>query len=435
MLETFSELAERGARIGDPAIDDFKRMSFIPDGARLSDGASATMEAFQPYVEAVDWDKEMFGPKHLRKHYESTYKLMLALALRQTAKVSEAQMQKESTLAGTDITVYTRQIIRTVLRAWPQLITPQLFPVQPLVNGPSGYVYFEQMAYDTQYLSSSPTIQIADVASDLAKFNAGYAKQVTQLDTLAAMKLAMQRILVEAETYGLSAITSLQAEEDFASTYGGNLNTTIGERMVYYLRLTIDRLMINAALAAVPSGNKVTWKRTPTINSVAWANQLPSERSAWRESIWSDGILPIFTAIYNLRLVRPNWAIAGPAAAEDLMKAKGFAPLSDGVNFDLRGQVRDIGTLDAGGLRVIVDPWMSTNLILIGYRPQVEMEPAIVFCPYRPIQFMDDFVDPSKIKRTRGAYTRFAIADPDGGVAESAHLGDCYGQLTVSDAV
>ncbi len=430
-IETFSELADRGAKIGDGAIDDFKGLALIPDGARLSDGASATMEAFEPYIESINWDKEIRGPKVYRDQFKSTYKLMLAIALKHTAKVSEQQLMKEATLAGTDISTYTRQIIRTVLRAWPQIITPQLFPVQPLTQGPSGYVYFEEAAYDSAYASSSPNILPGDLASDLAKFNSGFSKQVNQLDLLGAMKLLMQRILVEAQTYGLSAITSLQAEEDFASQYGSDLNTTLGDRMVYYLKLVIDRAMINAALAAVPAANAFTWKRAPTLNSVAFANQLPSEKAWYHESIWSDAIVPAITAIYALRYVRPNWIIAGPNAAADLMKAQGFVLAADGGNLN---QLRDFGSLDAGGMRLIIDPWMDTNTILLGYRPMADMEPAIIFCPYRPIQFMDDWVDPSRIKRTRGAYTRFGIAKPDASVPESLHLGDAYATITVSDA-
>jgi hypothetical protein len=437
MKDALTELRTAAGRLPEK-FDDFALSRGPITASGLTSGGEQTLERFKPYLDAVDWHgaEGIRGPKHIRQQFEMTYRLMVAHALMILARTNQPRLHAEATLAGTDIPTFTRQLIRTVLRAYPKLITPQLFPVQPLFQS-DGRIYFELTKYDSAYASSTPNVSANDVTADLTKFNAGFFEQNAQMADLGMLKVDLSNyIVVSAITKGLAALSSLQAEEDFSSTYGRDYNALLSERFVSHLQWVIDREMLNAALNNVPAGNVVTWKRQPTINSVAWANQLPSEKSAWRETIWHDGFLPVFTAIYNRHYVRPNWAVAGAAAAEDISRVSSFKPiLVDDSTIDMRqGAIRDIGTVDNGGMRVLVDPQLNTDTVLFGYRPTMEMEPAIVFCPYRAIGMAPDLTYPRQLKREKGAYTRFAIGKPDATVPESAHLADCYGKLTVSSA-
>lgn len=421
-----------------PVVGDFNTDPII-SASELSDHGKRMLEAYAPALDAVDWfhsEKGIAGPKGYQKKFLDTYKLLTAQMLHMITKMPASQIRQESMLAGTDATTYNKQILRTVLRAFPKLIAPQLVPVVPM-TGPTARVYFELLKYDTTFVSSSPNVAVGDTMDDLTKFNSGYAAQAAQLTDMNGIKLSLENYLDVTEgTYGLSATSSLQFEDDIATVHGRNYDNYISDRLASMLQWFIDRRVIGAVTAAVPSGNKVYWARKPSINGVAWANQLPSEKNAHRETIWRDGFVPAMTKIYNNRYEFPNWCVCGSNAAEDIRGLSVFQPL-DVYNADSltihSGAVRDLGMLNSGEMRVLLDPQMDPNLIILGVRPTDEFKPAVVWCPYRPIGFAPDLFFPKSLKHEKGAYTRYGIAQPTNGNTESARLGYSYASITISD--
>lgn len=432
----FVENLERGRDSLPMELTDFKNRSIImPD--EMSAGGRKFIETYEPFLDNVDWGKKVFGNKATVSRHEATYKLITAIALSHIARMDKAVLHHEATLAGTDIPTFTKLLVKVVLQAYPKLLAPQLFRTIPLTMGPDGRVYFPADLYDSQFVSSTPTIQIGDQIADLTKFNTDFSRQDVQLKQLGKIKINWSNyIVVSAQTHGLVAEWSMPGEWDFADIYGENLIDKLTNRMQSLLSWIIDRTMINAAVAAVPNANKVTWKRTPTLGAVAWADQAPSEKQAYRESIWTDGIEPIRTAIWKNYYVMPNWIVASPSVAEDLRKVRSFQPIDSSANeITIRvGAIRDLGTIDSGSMRVIVDPMMADNTALLGYMPATDEEPGITFLPRRPIGFTDTLTIPGTLGRSKGAFTQFGVGKPDTGQnAASAILGCVYGLLTVSN--
>jgi hypothetical protein len=415
-------------------LDDFFQ-SALPTSGSLSDGAQHMLKAFEPFVEAINWDKVLKGPKEIRDRYKTSYQLGMAAMLANFGRTSYSVLRHEATLAGTDIEPFTRQVIRTIMRAYPDLVTPMLFPTIPM-SGPTARILFENVRYDTAYASQSPNISVDDITNDLSKFHSGYFQQRAQLENLNLLKATVDHIDVSADTYGVAEIHSVQAAEDYSSQYGRELDVVMSERMGYHTMLAIDAIMIAAMVAAVPADHKVTWKRTPTINGIAWTAQTPSEQESWRAQIWRNAIAPAALTVYNSRYVQPNFMVCGSNASLDLSGVKTFVPVrTDTSNIDIRtGAIRDVGTLDNGAIRCLVAPMIGTNKMYLGYRPTMEMEPSLFYCPLRLWGMVQNLVDPRNLKITKGGYTRFAIGQPDANVDESDILGEVYAEITISDA-
>lgn len=418
------------------AMADFNSRPVIDESA-LSPAGKKMLDVYKPYTEAIDWDnpeKGIRGPKAVRDKFKDTYKMLVAEQVHKMIQMSGEQIRKESMVAGTDSTTYHKQIIRTVLRAYPRLIAPQLVPVVPM-TGPTARIYFELMKYDTAFASSSPNISVGDTMDDLAKFNSGYAAQAAQLTDLNAIKLSMENYIEISETtHGLSATSSLQFEDDIETVHGMNYNNYMSDKLFSMLQWFVDRQVVYALYNAVPAANSTDWDRHPTINSVLWANQAPSEQKSWREELWSQAILPAMNQIYTARYEFPNFMLCGRNAANDIRALAMFQPIDvfnpNSVNIQTGG-VRDLGTLDSGQLRVLVDPQLSLNTIVLGIRPMEAFKPAVCWCPYRAIKFAEDLYYPRSLKHEKGAYTRFGIAKPAGD-SISAHLGDGYSKIVIT---
>jgi hypothetical protein len=204
--------------------------------------------------------------------------------------------------------------------------------------------------------------------------------------------------------------------------------------MAQMMAWVTDRALVDATVAAVPTGNKVTWDST---NGGAYAGYAPSEQRAYDDTLYSKGILAVISKIEQTRQysMTPNWAICGPKAAEKLQSVRSFVPTKVGPTaIDISLGMRDIGELTGLGIRVLVDPQYTTNKILFGRRPTGEFDPAINYCPYRPLRTTGAVEDPEFGTRIRGVYSRFGVAVPNtGSNAASSQLADCYGELTLSN--
>lgn len=411
---------------------------FTPNGGRpvpsaeaeLSAEAKSLLAAWKPLIEKADWANAA-GTTAFRKQFELTTKLVLAQMLTNAARLPLSLWQKEATMAGTDLPSYARQIIGTILRAYPRLFALQLFGVVPF-NGPDGRIFFRDVKYDTAYNTSAPNIAQNDRTDDLTKFNKGYFK-VGQGEQANKLKISISSMVVTVDSYRVVSDWYYEGEDDYAALYGGDLGGSLVGEMSSMLQWVTDRTMIDAALAAVPAGNTVTWTAQPT----GYDTLPPTEKRAYDESIWAEGIIKVISAITTRRAMTtaPNWAIASPDAVEKLMKLTTFVPVGgmvDGVDLN-QGPIRDVGVFRQVGIRVLVDPQMATGTILFGRRPTTEFDPALQFCPYRPLRVTGTLEQPGVGSYERGVYSRFGVAVPNT-VANpaSSQLADVYGKLVIA---
>lgn len=414
-------------------MDDF-HISPMAHESTMSNRAKRLLGQMKPFMDQVNWEgSEIPGTPESRKAFKATKQLIVAQMLANLAQRSERTWHQEATLAGTDIPAYKQQLVRTVMKSLPSTIAFELFPVVPLTQS-TGKVAYRVPEYDSVFTGSSPNTVSGDDVSDISKFNTGYSTQATQRTNLNLMKFRIALQTVDTETHGVCALTSLQAHHQMSAEFGEDLNQILSNEMIGYLPLVMDRMMIDAALANVPVGHAKTWTRNPTINGVAWANQTPSEKNEYAKDLWNTGILSVFTAIYNTIGIRPNWAVAGTAAAEDLSRLSSFNPIrvDDNTFAAQTGRLRDVGTLDNGGLRILVDRMINTNTILFGYRPTNRMDPALTLCPWIPVGLTDKLATPRSLSQEVAAYTIFGIAQPSLTYPDSSVLGDVYGKLTIS---
>jgi hypothetical protein len=195
--------------------------------------------------------------------------------------------------------------------------------------------------------------------------------------------------------------------------------------------------MIRNGIAAFGSNTKF-YDRDPTIGGTGWTSQLPSERQAYRESLWGDGIAPVFTAIAQNNLSRPTVAIAGPTAAEELQKANQVRIVGNVLDGGSMGMgtknFQFLGGMDANRVAVFVDYTQSVpdGEIYFGGLPQNPMDPAMYFCPRTPIAFFKAFTDPTTGNTSNGAWTTFGLGGPQSGTAASSILARGWGNLITS---
>ena len=104
-----------------------------------------------------------------------------------------------------------------------------------------------------------------------------------------------------------------------------------------------------------------------------------------------------------------NWLVCSPTVATILESIPGFASTSDG---DAAKMSYAFGIQKAGNLnnryQVYKNPYMTENVILMGYRGSQFLETGAVFAPYVPLIMTPLVYDPDTFTPRKGLLTRYA---------------------------
>ena len=104
-----------------------------------------------------------------------------------------------------------------------------------------------------------------------------------------------------------------------------------------------------------------------------------------------------------------NWLVCSPSVATVLESIPGFASTSDG---DAAKASYAFGIQKAGNLNnrytVYKNPYMTENVILMGYRGSQFLETGAVFAPYVPLIMTPLVYDPDTFTPRKGLLTRYA---------------------------
>jgi hypothetical protein len=406
----------------------------VPTLSTLSAEGKAMIATWKPLLEAAGIsDGSMgIGSDPYRKAFAIQNELLVAQMLTNVSHIRNSTLQKEATLvSGSDVPSYARQMIAMILRAFPQMFATQLFAVTPF-SGPDGRIYFRTSKYNSALAASgsNPAVADGDGMHDLTKFNKLYAQR-DELQAARKTKLSITSMTASVESYRVTSEWSYEAEDDFSALYGGDLGSALVQQNAMLLAWTTDRVLISAA--GDTANTTQEWEAEPT----GYAALAPSEKKAHQETLWTDGILPLITAMQLKRsfTTTPTWCVCGATFSERLQKLTTFVPhvnaAGDAMTFSVGG-LREVGTLRQLGIRVIVDPMMSADMALFGSKPMSSFDPAIHYCPYQPIRATGVLELPNTGQYEKGVYSRFAVVQKDtGSQADSEQLGDPYGILEV----
>jgi hypothetical protein len=226
--------------------------------------------------------------------------------------------------------------------------------------------------------------------------------------------LDMSSAAVEVETKKLKARWTIESDQDFMAYHGVSVEEELTEQMAQEIRLEIDRLIIDDLVAAASAGN------------VNFSKAIPAGKTAKEHAeTLLHAIGDASTLIFKKRMRHANFIIMSPDNASYLDKINSFRQLgwgSDGATTQVQiaAGPNVFGTL-ANRYTVIVDPLLSSDKVLVGYKGNTWQETGYVYAPY-VVFHTKTFIDPNHMVPVKGLMTRFA-----------RHLvsGDFYATVTV----
>ena len=118
-----------------------------------------------------------------------------------------------------------------------------------------------------------------------------------------------------------------------------------------------------------------------------------------------------------------NFVVCSPEVATILESIPGYAAQTDGDKMDFAMGVQKVGSLNSR-FKVYKNPYMTENVMLMGYRGSQFLETGAVYAPYVPLMMTPLVYDPDTFTPRKGIMTRYA---------KKMVRPEFYGKIFISD--
>jgi len=231
------------------------------------------------------------------------------------------------------------------------------------------------------------------------------------------INVKMQSQPITAKTKKLKAVWTPEFAQDLAAYQNIDAEAELTNIMSEYISMEIDLeildMLIEYAAAATEYwsavNNTVYNPASDAFASVAQAQSFYNTQGQWFQTLGTK-IQKVSNKIHQLTLRGgANFLVTSPTIATILESIPGFASTNNGEasQMEYAFGVQKIGAVN-GRYSVYKNPYMTENLILLGYRGSQFLETGAVFAPYIPLIMTPLVYDPDTFTPRKGLLTRYA---------------------------
>lgn len=148
-------------------------------------------------------------------------------------------------------------------------------------------------------------------------------------------------------------------------------------------------------------------------SSVAgFVNDTNLSAQAWTSMTWyqtlGNKMQKVSNTIHQLTLRGgANWVVVSPTVATIIESIPGYTPKTDGDQASFAMGVTQVGSFQ-NRFTVYKNPYLTGNLVLMGFRGSNFLETGAVYAPYIPLIMTPLVYDPQNFTPRRGVMTRYA---------------------------
>ena len=202
----------------------------------------------------------------------------------------------------------------------------------------------------------------------------------------------------------LNAYHSIDAEAE--------LTSMLSEYISMEIDLEILDMLIENAVSTANWSAKVGFDDDGVGNGEDRFTEISGASNAYTKSAWYQTlgikIQKVSNEIHRKTLRGgANFLVTSPSVATILESIPGYAVDSDGDQSNFAMGVQKIGALN-NRFTVYKNPYMTENVILMGYRGSQFLETGAVYAPYVPLIMTPLVYDPTNFTPRKGVMTRYA---------------------------
>jgi hypothetical protein len=239
------------------------------------------------------------------------------------------------------------------------------------------------------------------------------------------VQLASEAIV--AKTRKLKAQWTPEFAQDLNAYHSIDAEAELTSLLSEYISMEIDLELLDMLIVDAATTEKWSAQNNKIWTGTAWGDANISDfyntQGQWFQTLGTK-IQKVSNKIHQKTLRGgANFLVVSPTVATILESIPGYAADTNGDKMDFAMGVQKVGQLNSR-FRVYKNPYMTENVILLGYRGSQFLETGAVYAPYIPLMMTPLVYDPTTFTPRKGIMTRYA---------KKMIRPEFYGKIFVSD--
>jgi hypothetical protein len=268
------------------------------------------------------------------------------------------------------------------------------------------------MATSSVVYQLQPTDQFR---GDFEDANPGLNSENSPSITIPEFNVEMRSEAIVAKTKKLKAQWTPEFAQDLNAYHSLDAEAELTSMMSEYVSLEIDMEILDMLIENAPIEEYWSAKSNFTWNGSGFTSQVPDSggfyntQGGWFQTLGTK-VQKVSNEIHR-RTLRggANFMVVSPTVATVLESIPGYAANTDGSTMGkgFAFGVQKVGALNSR-FTVYKNPYMTENLIVMGYRGSQFLETGAVYAPYIPLIMTPLVYDPETFTPRKGLMTRYA---------------------------
>lgn len=228
--------------------------------------------------------------------------------------------------------------------------------------------------------------------------------------TIPKMDLQMRSEDIVAKTRRLKAEWTPEFAQDLNAYHSIDAEAELTSMLSEYISMEIDLEILDMLIQEAQTVDYWSVTIGDTYNGSSWQNTGATSyynQQSWFQTLGTK-IQKVSNTIHKLTMRGgANFLVTSPTVATVLESIPGYAVDTDGNQAQFAMGVQKVGMVN-NRFTVYKNPYMTENIILMGYRGSQFLETGAVYAPYIPLIMTPLVLDPDNFTPRKGVQTRYA---------------------------
>jgi hypothetical protein len=214
---------------------------------------------------------------------------------------------------------------------------------------------------------------------------------------------------IVAKTRKLKAQWTPEFAQDLNAYHSIDAEAELTGILSQYISMEIDLELLDMLIQNAYTVDRWSAVNNESLSAAGVATSLGyyNTQGGWFQTLGTK-LQKVSNTIHQLSLRGgANFLVTSPTVATILESIPGFAADGDGEKMEFNFGIQKIGQLNSR-YKVYKNPYMTENVILMGYKGAQFLECGAVFAPYVPLIMTPLLYDPNTFTPRKGLMTRYA---------------------------
>ena len=224
--------------------------------------------------------------------------------------------------------------------------------------------------------------------------------------------LELRSETIVAKTRKLKAVWSPELAQDLNAYHSVDAEAELTAMLSDYISTEIDLEILDMLISGATTSEFWNAEVGKVWNGSAFVTSATLAGQAWTSMTWfqtlGQKMQKVSNKIHQLTMRGgANFAVCSPTVATVLETIPGFMAATDGDKMEFAGGVTKVGSFQ-NRYTIYKNPYMTENIMLLGFRGSNFLETGAVYAPYIPLIMTPLVYDPNNFTPRRGVMTRYA---------------------------